>query len=122
MEVHLSDPARRESFRRVNFLEDAALARFVGMKAAGYHGALEEARRWAAGTLSLAVETGPTSPRTTPVVERDEPDVMLADAAANGDRTGSCSRSAPRADRRHLGHEIDFFLNERAQIASRSAG
>ncbi len=47
VEVHLSDPATREPFRRVNFLEDVALARFVGMKTAGYHRALEElARRW----------------------------------------------------------------------------
>ena len=30
VEVHLSDPATREPFRRVNFLEDVALARFVG--------------------------------------------------------------------------------------------
>jgi 3-dehydroquinate dehydratase-2 len=53
VEVHLSDPATREPFRRVNFLEDVALARFVGMKAVGYHRALEElARRWAAGEIA----------------------------------------------------------------------
>jgi 3-dehydroquinate dehydratase-2 len=53
VEVHLSDPATREPFRRVNFLEDVALTRFVGMKAAGYHRALEElARRWAAGEIA----------------------------------------------------------------------
>jgi len=53
VEVHLSDPATREPFRRVNFLEDIAVARFVGMKAAGYHRALEElARRWAAGEIA----------------------------------------------------------------------
>jgi 3-dehydroquinate dehydratase II len=52
VEVHLSDPAAREPFRHVNFLEDVALARFVGMKAAGYHRALEElARRWDAGEI-----------------------------------------------------------------------
>jgi 3-dehydroquinate dehydratase-2 len=52
VEVHLSDPATREPFRRVNFLEDIAIARFVGMKAAGYHRALDElARRWAAGEI-----------------------------------------------------------------------
>jgi 3-dehydroquinate dehydratase-2 len=52
VEVHLSDPATREPFRRVNFLEDVAIARFVGMKAAGYHRALEElTRRWAAGGI-----------------------------------------------------------------------
>jgi 3-dehydroquinate dehydratase-2 len=53
VEVHLSDPAMREPFRRVNFLEDIAVARFVGMKAAGYHRALEElARRWEAGEIA----------------------------------------------------------------------
>ena len=52
VEVHLSDPATREPFRHVNFLEDVAIARFVGLKAAGYHRALEElARRWAAGEI-----------------------------------------------------------------------
>lgn len=50
VEVHLSDPATREPFRRVSYLEDVALARFVGMRSAGYHLALEElARRWASG-------------------------------------------------------------------------
>lgn len=53
VEVHLSDPATREAFRRVNFLEDVAIARFVGMKAAGYHRALDElARRWEAGEIA----------------------------------------------------------------------
>ena len=53
VEVHLSDPATREPFRRVNLLEDVALARFVGMRAAGYHRALEElARRWEAGEIA----------------------------------------------------------------------
>jgi 3-dehydroquinate dehydratase-2 len=52
VEVHLSDPATREAFRRVNFLEDIAVARYVGRKAGGYHLALEElARRWAQGEI-----------------------------------------------------------------------
>jgi 3-dehydroquinate dehydratase-2 len=52
VEVHLSDPARREPFRRVNFLEDVAVARFVGLRARGYSLALEElARRWDAGQI-----------------------------------------------------------------------
>jgi len=52
VEVHLSDPATREPFRRVNFLEDIAIARFVGLHARGYTLALEElARRWAAGLI-----------------------------------------------------------------------
>jgi 3-dehydroquinate dehydratase-2 len=61
VEVHLSDPATREGFRRVNFLEEIAVARFVGMKAAGYHRALEElARRWAAGQIApRALEAEP---------------------------------------------------------------
>jgi len=53
VEVHLSDPATREPFRRVNFLEDIAIARFVGQKAAGYHLALEElAGLWASGEIA----------------------------------------------------------------------
>lgn len=52
VEVHLSDPATREPFRRVNFLEDIAIARFVGIRSAGYHRALEElVRRWDAGDI-----------------------------------------------------------------------
>jgi 3-dehydroquinate dehydratase II len=41
IEVHLSDPATREPFRRVNYLADIAQASFVGMGARGYHLALE---------------------------------------------------------------------------------
>ena len=37
--------ATREPFRRANFLEDVAIARFVGLKSAGYHRALEELAR-----------------------------------------------------------------------------
>ena len=68
VEVHLSDPATREPFRRVNFIEDIAVARFVGMKAAGYHRALEElARRWAAGEIAArAVEASPADGGETP--------------------------------------------------------
>jgi 3-dehydroquinate dehydratase II len=52
VEVHLSDPSTREPFRRVNFLEDIAVARFVGLHARGYTLALEElAGRWAAGLI-----------------------------------------------------------------------
>ncbi len=40
-EVHLSDPATREPFRRTNFLADLAVASFVGQGARGYHRALE---------------------------------------------------------------------------------
>jgi 3-dehydroquinate dehydratase-2 len=55
VEVHLSDPATREPFRRVNFLADIAVARFVGLHARGYTLALEElARRWAAGLIPAA--------------------------------------------------------------------
>jgi 3-dehydroquinate dehydratase II len=65
VEVHLSDPATREPFRKVNFLEDVAVARFVGMKADGYHRALEElARRWAAGEIApTAVDAEPDDAR-----------------------------------------------------------
>jgi len=41
IEVHLSDPARREPFRQVNFLHDIALESIVGQGARGYHLALE---------------------------------------------------------------------------------
>jgi 3-dehydroquinate dehydratase-2 len=52
VEVHLSDPAAREPFRRVNFLEDVAIARFVGLHARGYILALDElARRWTSGLI-----------------------------------------------------------------------
>ena len=41
VEVHLSDPGRREPFRHVNFLEDIAAERIVGRGASGYTAALE---------------------------------------------------------------------------------
>jgi 3-dehydroquinate dehydratase-2 len=41
IEVHLSDPAKREPFRQVNFLHDIALESIVGQGAGGYHLALE---------------------------------------------------------------------------------
>ena len=41
VEVHLSDPAKREPFRQVNYLADIALESFVGQGARGYHLALE---------------------------------------------------------------------------------
>ena len=47
IEVHLSDPSRREPFRQVNFLHDVATESIVGQGARGYHLALEAiARRW----------------------------------------------------------------------------
>lgn len=41
IEVHLTDPSRREPFRSVNFLHDIALESIVGHGAAGYLMALE---------------------------------------------------------------------------------
>jgi 3-dehydroquinate dehydratase II len=41
IEVHLSDPATREPFRKVNFLRDVALESIVGQGARGYHLALD---------------------------------------------------------------------------------
>jgi 3-dehydroquinate dehydratase-2 len=41
VEVHLSDPSKREPFRQVNFLHDIALQSIVGQGAHGYHLALE---------------------------------------------------------------------------------
>jgi 3-dehydroquinate dehydratase-2 len=40
-EVHLSDPWKRDEFRKVNFLHDLAVASIVGQGAKGYHVALE---------------------------------------------------------------------------------
>jgi 3-dehydroquinate dehydratase-2 len=45
VEVHLSDPARREAFRRTNYLSDVALESIVGQGARGYHLALETIAR-----------------------------------------------------------------------------
>jgi 3-dehydroquinate dehydratase II len=49
IEVHLSDPRQRESFRQVNYLHDIALESIVGQGARGYHLALEAIARWADG-------------------------------------------------------------------------
>ena len=52
IEVHLSDPATREPFRKVSFLSDVALESIVGKGAEGYHLALESiARRVVDGTI-----------------------------------------------------------------------
>ena len=57
IEVHLSDPARREVFRQVNFLHDIAIESIVGQGAKGYHVALESiaARGDASGGVAPAV-------------------------------------------------------------------
>jgi 3-dehydroquinate dehydratase II len=47
IEVHLSDPAARESFRQVNFLHDIALESIVGLGPQGYRLALDSIARWA---------------------------------------------------------------------------
>jgi len=41
VEVHLSDPAARETFRSVNFLHDVAISSIAGQGPAGYVQALE---------------------------------------------------------------------------------
>jgi 3-dehydroquinate dehydratase-2 len=41
VEVHLSDPSKREPFRQVNLIRDIAAQRIVGKGAAGYAIALE---------------------------------------------------------------------------------
>jgi 3-dehydroquinate dehydratase-2 len=41
VEVHLTDPWKREPFRHVNFLHDIAVATFAGLGSRGYHLALE---------------------------------------------------------------------------------
>ena len=45
IEVHLSDPSKREPFRHVDFLTDVALESIVGQGARGYHLALESIAR-----------------------------------------------------------------------------
>ncbi len=45
IEVHLSDPSKREPFRQVNLLHDIALESIVGQGARGYHLALESIAR-----------------------------------------------------------------------------
>ena len=45
IEVHLSDPARREAFRQVNFLSDIALSSIVGQGGDGYLLALDAIAR-----------------------------------------------------------------------------
>jgi 3-dehydroquinate dehydratase-2 len=42
VEVHLTDPSKREPFRSVNFLSDVAVASFVGMGPRGYLLAIDE--------------------------------------------------------------------------------
>jgi 3-dehydroquinate dehydratase-2 len=54
VEVHLSDPSERETFRHVNFLHDIAAERIVGHGAAGYATALE----FIAHRLGTAAKTG----------------------------------------------------------------
>jgi 3-dehydroquinate dehydratase II len=41
VEVHLTDPSKREPFRKVNFLADVAIASIVGHGVRGYNEALE---------------------------------------------------------------------------------
>ncbi len=45
IEVHLSDPSKREPFRQVNLLRDIALESIVGQGSRGYHLALESIAR-----------------------------------------------------------------------------
>ncbi len=54
VEVHLSDPAAREPFRRVNFLADIALESIVGQGPQGYLVALESIARRAADRAGAA--------------------------------------------------------------------
>jgi len=45
IEVHLSDPSKREPFRHVDFLTEVALESIVGQGSRGYHLALESIAR-----------------------------------------------------------------------------
>lgn len=62
IEVHLSDPSKREPFRNVNFLADVALVSIVGQGARGYHLALERIAAdvvAAGGTAAERTAAGP---------------------------------------------------------------
>jgi 3-dehydroquinate dehydratase II len=58
VEVHVTDPATREPFRHVNFLEDVAAARFVGLGTPGYTAALEHVASVAGRTEAVAEREG----------------------------------------------------------------
>jgi 3-dehydroquinate dehydratase II len=58
VEVHVTDPAKREAFRHVNFLEDVAAARFVGLGTPGYTMALEHVALVAGRTAAKAEKEG----------------------------------------------------------------
>jgi 3-dehydroquinate dehydratase II len=62
VEVHLSDPNRREPFRHVNYLHDIAVERIVGHGAAGYTMALERVARRVAGKPEVHDEHAETRP------------------------------------------------------------
>jgi 3-dehydroquinate dehydratase-2 len=49
VEVHLSDPSKREPFRQVNYLHDIAIESIVGQGALGYHLALASIARRSEG-------------------------------------------------------------------------
>ena len=95
IEVHLSDPARREPFRQVNFLHDIALESIVGQGAKGYHLALE----------SIARRDGDASWLGAPRVSRSRPS-----CAGCGERSmpltarsWRCSTNGPRSPARRGG-------------------
>jgi 3-dehydroquinate dehydratase II len=62
VEVHLSDPSRRERFRHVNYLHDIAVETIVGHGAAGYTMALELVAHRVAGTPEVPDEHSETRP------------------------------------------------------------
>ena len=59
VEVHLSDPSKREPFRHVNYLHDIAVERIVGRGAAGYTMALELIARRSKGAHNAHARTEP---------------------------------------------------------------
>lgn len=59
IEVHLSDPKKRDVFRHFSFLEDIALESITGLGPKGYHLALESiARRRDEGSITEAAPVG----------------------------------------------------------------
>ncbi len=60
VEVHLSDPSKREPFRHVNYLHDIAVEQIVGQGASGYTMALELIAHRSRGThTSRRADTEP---------------------------------------------------------------
>ena len=92
IEVHLSDPARREPFRQVNYLHDIALESIVGQGPRGYHLALESiARRFGGARWLTGAAASRRDGRAAPPAQADR----RPRPADRGDAQRTC-RTGPR--------------------------